>query len=163
VTVPAFDARELFRALARHEVAYVTVGGIAVQAHGGQRLTQDLDVVVAADAENIGRLAMAVAQLDARVRGPEGRRSAAPPTRELLASGDQWHLTSPHGDLDVVFLPARLGRFEDLRERALEVPLGELVVPIAAREDLITMKRAAGRPQDLTDVELLEGLDDDPR
>jgi hypothetical protein len=43
VTAPAFDARELFRALARHDVAYVTVGGIAVQAHGGQRLTQDLD------------------------------------------------------------------------------------------------------------------------
>jgi hypothetical protein len=47
--------------------------------------------------------------------------------------------------------------------RAIEVPLGDLVVPIAAREDLITMKRAAGRPQDLADVELLEGLDGDLR
>jgi hypothetical protein len=36
-----FQPRELFRALARHEVEYVTVGGIAIQAHGGQRVTQD--------------------------------------------------------------------------------------------------------------------------
>jgi hypothetical protein len=33
-----FDARELFSALARHAVDYLTIGGIAIQAHGGQRL-----------------------------------------------------------------------------------------------------------------------------
>jgi len=38
----SFDARELFRALAHHDVEYVTIGGIAIQAYGGQRLTQDL-------------------------------------------------------------------------------------------------------------------------
>jgi len=39
-----FDPAAIFDALARHNVEYVTVGGIAIQAHGGQRLTQDLDV-----------------------------------------------------------------------------------------------------------------------
>ncbi|HVT00268.1 MAG TPA: hypothetical protein VHE08_07110 [Solirubrobacterales bacterium] len=42
-----FDAHELFKILARHEVVYVTIGGIAIQAHGGQRLTQDLDIAIA--------------------------------------------------------------------------------------------------------------------
>jgi hypothetical protein len=42
------------------------------------------------------------------------------------------------------------------------VPLGELSIPIADREDLVKMKRAAGRPQDLADVRLLESLDDAP-
>jgi hypothetical protein len=47
VTAPGkFDARELFRALAHRDVEYVTIGGIAIQAHGGQRLTQDLDVAI---------------------------------------------------------------------------------------------------------------------
>ena len=32
----------MFRALARHEVEYVTIGGVAIQAYGGQRMTQDL-------------------------------------------------------------------------------------------------------------------------
>lgn len=55
-TAGAFDAREIFAALAHHEVEYVTIGGIAIQAHGGQRLTQDLDIVIAASTENVARL-----------------------------------------------------------------------------------------------------------
>ena len=156
-----FEARELFRALAAHGVEYVTVGGIAVQAHGGQRVTQDLDVAVATSSENMDKLAAALMELDARVLGPDGRRSSAPPSAVLLGSSDQWHLVSPHGRLDVLTLPGHLGSFAKLRERAHDIPLGELTVPIAHREDLLKMKRAAGRPQDLADVRLLESLDDE--
>jgi hypothetical protein len=154
-----FDARELFRALARHEVEYVTVGGIAIQAHGGQRLTNDLDVAIAASSGNLARLADALIDLDARILGPDGRRSSSAPTAGLLASSDQWHLITIHGPLDLITLPAHLGSFEDMRARAHEVPLGDLSVPVAHRDDLIEMKRAAGRPQDLADVRLLESLD----
>jgi hypothetical protein len=163
VTKPgSFDARELFTALAHRDVEYVTIGGIAIQAHGGQRLTQDLDVAIAASTENLARLADALLDLDARILGPEGQRSASTPTAPLLASSDQWHLITDHGPLDLITLPAHLGTFAELRARAHEVPLGELSIPIADREDLLKMKRAAGRPQDLADVRLLESLDDAP-
>ncbi len=157
-----FDARELFRALARRGVEYVTIGGIAIQAHGGQRLTQDLDVAIAASNDNLARLATALLDLDARILGPDGQRSRSVPTAPLLASSDQWHLITPHGPLDIVTPPAHLGSFADMRARAHEVPLGDLSIPIAHREDLLKMKRAAGRPQDLADVRLLESLDDAP-
>jgi hypothetical protein len=49
-----------------------------------------------------------------------------------------------------------------MRARAHEVALGDLSIPIAHREDLLKMKRAAGRPQDLADIRLLESLDDTP-
>lgn len=161
MTTPGrFDARELFAALARHDVEYVTVGGIALQAHGGQRLTQDLDIVVASSSENIARLSRALDDLDARILGPDGQRSRSVPGAQLLASSDQWHLITVHGALDVLTLPAHLGSFAEMRARAHEVSLGELSVPIAHRDDLLRMKRAAGRPQDLADVQLLESLDD---
>lgn len=156
-----FDARELFAALARRGVEYVAIGGIAVQAHGGQRLTQDLDIAIATSAENLERLGTALEEIDARMLGPEGQRSKSVPNVALLAASDQWHLITEHGRLDVVTLPAALGRFEDMRARAHEVPLGDLTVAIASRGDLIAMKRAAGRPQDLADVDLLESLDDE--
>jgi hypothetical protein len=163
VTDPgSFDARELFRALAHRNVEYVTVGGIAIQAHGGQRLTLDLDVVIAASTDNLTRLANALLDLDARILGPDGQRSQSVPNAPLLASSDQWHLITTHGPLDLLTLPAHLGSFADMRARAHEVTLGELTVPIADREDLLKMKRAAGRPQDLADVRLLESLDDAP-
>lgn len=157
-----FDARELFRALARHGVEYVTVGGIAIQAYGGQRLTQDLDVAIASSTNNLARLAAALLDLDARILGPDGQRSQSTPSASLLASSDQWHLITAHGPLDVLTLPAHLGSFANMRGRAHEVPLGDLSIPIAHREDLLKMKRAAGRPQDLADVKLLESLDEAP-
>lgn len=156
-----FHPREILRALVRHDVSFVVVGGIAVQAHGGQRLTQDLDLAIPADRVNYERLAKALAHVDARILGPEGQRSTSVPSAALLASGDLWRLESVHGLMDVMLLPAGLGDFDRLRERAHDVELGELVVPIASRHDLIEMKRASGRPQDLEDVELLESLGDD--
>jgi hypothetical protein len=157
-----FDARELFGALAQRHVEYVTIGGIAIQAHGGQRLTQDLDVAVAASSENLARLAGALRDLDARILGPDGRRSSTVPSASLLASSEQWHLITVHGPLDVITLPAHMGSFTELRARAHEVSLGELSIPIAHRGDLLMMKRAAGRPQDLADVRLLESLGETP-
>jgi hypothetical protein len=161
VSAGSFHPREILRALARHRVDYVVVGGVAVQAHGGQRLTQDLDLAVPSDRENYERLAGALTDLDARISGPEGKRSSVPPSAALLASGDLWQLDSDHGIVDVIVLPAALGSFEALRERAHDVELGDVVVPVAARRDLIAMKQASGRPQDLEDIELLESLDDD--
>jgi hypothetical protein len=157
-----FDARELFRALSRHNVNYLTIGGIAIQAHGGQRLTQDLDVAIAASTDNVTRLSAALLDLDARILGPDGQRSRSVPSAPLLASSDQWHLITVHGPLDILTLQAHLGSFEAMRARAHEVPLGDLFIPIAHRDDLLKMKRAAGRPQDLADIQLLESLDEAP-
>lgn len=156
---PQFDARKLFAALARHEVEYVTIGGIAIQAHGGLRVTQDLDIGIATSADNLEHLAAALADLDARVLGPDGQRSESVPTAALLGSSDQWHLVTDHGRLDVVAFAAHLGSFDEIRARAHPTPLGDLTVPIASREDLLKMKRAAGRPQDQADVKLLEALE----
>lgn len=60
----------------------------------------------------------------------------------------------------VTFNPRALFEALAMRERAHEVPLGDVIVPIAHRDDLITLKRAAGRPQDLADIRLLESLDE---
>lgn len=49
-----------------------------------------------------------------------------------------------------------------MRHRAHEVLLGDIIVTIAHRENLLKLKRATGRPQDLADCKLLESLDDKP-
>jgi hypothetical protein len=157
---PDFDARALFAALARHDVEYVTIGGIAMYAYGVQRTTVDLDIAIAAARDNLDRLAAALTDLDARILGPDGQRSKSTPGAALLGSSDQWHLITDHGPLDVVTLPAHLGPFAEMRARAYDTKLGDITVPIAHRDDLIRMKRAAARPHDLTDIEFLESLED---
>lgn len=154
---PRYDAHRLFEALDEFNVAFVVVGGVAVQAHGGQRFTQDLDLVVDGSRENFGRLHAALESLGARISGEEGTGSL--PSPGLLASSDHWRFATPSGGIDVMTLPAHFGRFDDLSERADRVGLRGIIVSIAGRHDLIEMKRAAGRPQDLADVQFLESLD----
>jgi len=96
---------ETFHPLARHGVEYVTVGGVAIQAHGAERLTRDLDVAIGTSNENLGRLAAALSDVDARILGPDGQRSRSVPSAAMLASGDQWHLVTNYGRLDVLTLP----------------------------------------------------------
>jgi hypothetical protein len=124
-------------------------------------LTRDLDVAISASKDNVDRLAAALSDVDARILGPDGQRSRSTPSAAMLTPGDQWHLITDYGGLDVLTLPAHLGSFVEMRARAHDVPLGDLTVPIAHRDDLLKMKRASRRPQDLEDVRLLESLGDE--
>jgi hypothetical protein len=150
-----FRADEIIRVLAAHGVDFVVIGGLAVQAHGYVRLTQDLDVIVRPSLLNLTRLSEAFVDLEAEVR-----------TRGALHLDDPHQLRrAPHipvltraGALDVVHVEHIAGApksYDALREAALVVSLDELAVPFAGLSDLIRMKRAAGRPHDLADIEAL--------
>jgi hypothetical protein len=52
--------------------------------------------------------------------------------------------------------------YEDLRARSIEVEVRGTPIRLASLDDLIAMKRAAGRPQDLRDIAELTRLDDPP-
>jgi hypothetical protein len=65
---PPLDLPELLRTLARHNVRFVTIGGVAGILHGSATLTRDLDIVYDRDRENIHRLALALSELQARRR-----------------------------------------------------------------------------------------------
>jgi hypothetical protein len=145
----ALDAAELLRALDRAAVEYVVVGGLAVQAHGHLRTTQDLDVVPEPSPENLQRLAQALASLGAR---PAGATAPDPPGAQELAWRDVTALDTGAGGLDVHRSPPGAAPFADLRERALVLEVAGTRVAFAGRDDIIAMKRAAGRPIDRGDI-----------
>jgi hypothetical protein len=51
---------ELLKALVRHEVKFVVIGGAAIQSHGRRYVTEDIDVTPDTDASNLQRLADAL-------------------------------------------------------------------------------------------------------
>jgi hypothetical protein len=65
-------------------------------------------------------------------------------------------LRTADGDIDLLVEPAGCPPYEVLKENADRIEVEELPVLIASIDDLIAMKRAAGRPQDLIDLEALE-------
>ena len=62
--VPEMFYLELFRELQKHEVQYLVVGGIAINLHGVERATMDVDLVLAMDDGNLQRFLGAATNLE---------------------------------------------------------------------------------------------------
>lgn len=69
---PPLDRPALFASLSRNHVWFVLVGGLAAQAHGAARATQDADICPEWSCENLARLAASLTELDARLKIGEG-------------------------------------------------------------------------------------------
>lgn len=158
------DATLILRTLFEHEVSYTVIGGLAVQAHGHTRTTQDVDLVPDPDPDNLGRLADALHAIGAR---PAGETRAWPRARlaRALTTRDVVSLDTDVGGVDVHMRPPGAAPYRALRARALVIDVAGVTVAIAGRDDLIAMKRASGRPIDRGDIIALTALEhgDGPR
>lgn len=149
--------RSVVTALLQQGVRFVIVGGWAMRAHGSSFHNADLDLCCARDAENLLVLAEALAPLHPRLRGaPEGLRLAL--DARTLRSGANFTLVTDSGDLDLLGDAAGVESFEALWQRAVEMELFGVRVRVASLEDLIAMKRAAGRVKDQPHLLELERL-----
>jgi hypothetical protein len=153
MTEQVLDAERIFAALGEHQVEYVVVGGIAVQVHGHVRMTNDLDLIAAPDRENLARLAVALRELGARVLNPGSEDLEI--DASMLPRATLWQFSTPLGDIDLLHDAPGAAPFDQLRARSLVIALGTQSIPVAGRDDLIRMKRAAGRPGDLEDIAAL--------
>ena len=162
------DFYGLLRELRAHDVEFVLIGGFALGFHGAPRGTQDVDIVPDPSPANIARLWEALQALDA-VPAEHGdfrpEEMPVPFTLEGLLAGGNWSLETRRGRLDVMQLVAGVDSYDELRARAVMDDPPEIGRPIwiAGRDDLVTMKEEAGRPQDLIDVRALmmaEGLEE---
>ena len=154
---PAFSAGSLLRTLLDGGVDFVVIGGLAAQAHGSPLITEDLDICFDLDRANLERLAAVLAGLAAIRRGmPDELR--APLDARALRAGDVFTLRTRFGDLDLLARPDPGLDFAKLRSRAARFEFEGLTVWIADIDDVIAMKRAAGRPKDLLAVEHLGAL-----
>ncbi len=143
--------------LAAAGVDFVVIGGIAVIAHGHIRTTLDTDITYSTEPDNLSALGGALVELDARLRGVAELVPFVPDGRTLRAT-EILTLTTAAGPLDLLASPPGGPPYPELRERAQPIELDGREVRVASIEDLLAMKRAAGLPQDLIDVEALEAI-----
>lgn len=131
------------------------IGGVAVVVQGSPRFTQDLDISYATDTENLERLGEMLVELGARLRGVEEEVAFVAGARTLRGTG-MLTLTTRDGDIDLLADPPGSPGYASLRRKATAIELHGDTVLIASIEDLIAMKEATARPQDLADIESLE-------
>jgi len=154
---PLLRADSILQTLLDHHVEFILIGGLAAQVHGSTSLTGDVDVCHATGRANLERIAEALVAMASVRRGmPPG--IDPPLDARALRAGDVFTLTTRFGDLDLLAHPDPGLDFDTLRSAAVSAVILGVPVRVASLDDLIAMKRAAGRPKDRVELEILGAL-----
>lgn len=144
------DFLELLSCLRDAEARFLVIGAYAVGIHGRPRATKDLDVWIEASADNAARVIRALRQFGA----PLGDLV----TSDLEHVGTGFKMGIPPRRIDILTQIEGIS-FAEAWPNRIEADFGEGVrCPVIGLADIITNKRAAGRPQDLADVAMLERI-----
>lgn len=155
----------IVRALNEAEVQYLIVGGLAVNAHGYERLTVYVDLVIGLSHDNIIRGLSALEAIDFHM--------SIPITPEQFADSElrrQWQMekgmvvlklwSDQHRRTPIdVFIYEPFDFEEEYKAARWQTVIGSTKVPVVAYQTLLKMKEAAGRPKDLLDIAALRKLD----
>ncbi|MCZ7587424.1 MAG: hypothetical protein M5U27_00885 [Gaiella sp.] len=129
-----FDPRALLGVLDRHHVAFIVIGGLARVIEGADEVTRGVDITPSTKPENLRRLADALDELGVG----ETDLDAEQPTTVM----------TPHGELQVIPVPAGTRGYDDLRRAAVREPIGKGLRPaVASKGDLARMLSALGREE----------------
>ena len=130
-----------------HGVEFVVIGGQAETLHGSPRVTFDTDLCHGRSAENLDRLADALAPINPSLRG-------APPDlpfrldAESLRSGVNFTLRTDAGDLDLIGHVEPIGGYEEVLQCAETIHLDPAEIKILSLDALIRVKEHIQRPKD---------------
>lgn len=164
-----FEPDDLLLALTRAGVDFIVIGGVAVGVHGFIRATKDLDIVPNPDPENLKRLARVLQDINAQHIGvgdfkPE--EFPYDPTDPVqLAEGANFRLDTDLGPMDIMQWVAGIETdlaFVELTSATMPVKFRDIEIRACGLNHLLAMKRAAGRPRDLEDIERLDIGSTDP-
>lgn len=131
--------------LVSEQVEYVVFGGYAMRFHGREREAKDLDLLVGYEPLNAEKILLVLCRLGA-ANLVEAQKKLRKPKGQI-----QWH--------DVELLTSIDGlEFNDVRERASETTIDNLMLRVASASDLLTSKKMAARPEDQDDIDFLEKM-----
>lgn len=158
---------QMIEMLSDAKVDYVVVGGLAVALHGYQRVTMDVDVVLAMTPDNLRAFINSSKAYGLQPVIPVDIDSLADPRlleqwfqeKGMLAFGLRGPETTSTV-IDVLIKP-RVS-FADLKRDATIIGVGNLNIPIASIDHLIAMKTDTGRSKDALDIEELKKLQEGP-
>jgi hypothetical protein len=127
--VQGFEPLRILAGLRSHGVSFVLVGGLGAAVRGGPVETDDVDIVLPNDPQNLPRLALSLQQLGAQLDAPTS------------ATDDRVSYDTSYGRLDCLELPSE---FASLDANAAEMDVGNGVTArVASLEDLARLKRTS--------------------
>jgi len=149
--------KKLINTLEEFNVKYTLVGGYAVALHGAPRMTMDIDFMTVLSEKNLINAEDALRSMGLQSRLPISAREVAHFRKEYIEKRNliAWSFINPKNPMEVVDILLTY----DLSEMStVTKKLDGISVSIVSIDDLIKLKKEAGRPQDLEDIRVLKGL-----
>lgn len=145
----------------RRNIRYLIVGGLAVNLYGVPRVTQDIDIIIATDTENIQKINRILKKLGYLPRLPVDPDEMANPAtvkewtdERNLKAFSFYHKKDNYKVVDIVLVhPLEFDM--SFQSKTVKSAAG-VDIFLASIDDLIKMKAAAGRGQDISDIEMLK-------
>jgi predicted nucleotidyltransferase len=147
----------MVRGLVTAKVRFVVIGGVAANAHGSARVTDDLDICYDSSDDNLRRLAATLSTWGAYLRGVEPGLPFVMDERTLRTTPVMTLITA-QGSLDVMDGVLGVGGFAEVLQNSEEVESGELRFRVLSLAALISAKRATRRRKDVDQLPELEAL-----
>lgn len=147
----------LAAALDKAKVDYAIVGGFAVALHGASRGTFDVDIVLKLIKKDFILAEKVFEGLGLQCRLPVRASQVFDFREEYIKNKNliAWSFYNPINPSEVVDIIIT----HDLKKmKVKKISWGKITLKILAIDSLIKMKKAAGRPQDLEDIKVLEAL-----
>lgn len=141
------DYFDMFAALNAANVRYLIVGAYAVGFHAEPRTTKDLDIWVEASWENAQRLYRALAEFGAPLENVT--------VSDFCNTETVFQIGLPPNRIDIIMGLEGVS-FEEAWQNRVEAQYDGQQVFMIGREELLEVKKIAGRPQDVEDVKALE-------
>ena len=154
----------IFAALEAAGVKYLVVGGLATILHGYVRITGDVDLIVHLEPQNCLKAMKAITDLGFRPRAPINPNDFAEPAirRKWIEEKGLTVLSFYRFDplpIDLDVFVQEPVDFNELWSKRVSKTVKGITINVVDKGNLIAMKRALGRRQDLDDVEHLEQID----
>lgn len=149
----------LLGVLIKHKVKFIVVGGYAVNAHGVVRSTKDVDICPDPEPENLRRLAKALNELDVWQLGTEDFTADELPFQpdfRGLSEGGNFTLGSKYGRLDIMQKLDGVDGYSELSRNTVDRNFVGHKIRFCGYDELVAMKKAAGRDQDRIDLRDLQ-------
>ena len=154
-TEPRFDPYAILAALDQERTTYILIGAFARVIEGSDEITLGLDLTPSTRPENLRRLDLALAGINAR--RADGRRPEL--ERADFDTEPVVELATDHGQVKVVPFPEGTRGYDDLRRAAIREPIGRGLRPsVASPGDLARMLSALGREQDIPKLIMMRRL-----
>ncbi len=151
------DYQSILRAFAEQKLRYLIVGGIAVNLHGYPRFTNDIDILLALDHDNLATMARIMESMGYQQRLPISIQELedSDKVRTLmkekgLVAYSFINAQEPQFNIDV--LVSESMEFEKFSVHTMKAEVWGLDVPVVSIDDLITMKQHSDREKDVQDV-----------